>query len=291
MDKAGFLENLTKARKSRGLTQKEIADAIGVSDKAYSKWETGENEPDIDALCRLGAYYGEGPALFFRAGEEPTLLEGLDIEEAADVCFRRICDLLLALRNVRYPARDEEKELPTPEMPLGLRMPESERNVWYYSYRDLIALIAAGTDANFAMVMLPHQERYRWLRTKGEELEAFFRFLGMSGAVRCLCAMLTEAPGSLYSAAYLARKARVTEEEAGAFLSAAESYGLCSGAAYYRQDGPDIVYAGGLRSQLPAILTLARIMISRNPRWREQRGSIASGNGTVNLSIPKEDIP
>ena len=41
MDKARFLENLTKERKKRSLTQKELAAAIGVSDKTYSKWETG----------------------------------------------------------------------------------------------------------------------------------------------------------------------------------------------------------------------------------------------------------
>ena len=88
MDKLQFQENLTEARKKRGYTQREVARAIGVSDKTYSKWETGENEPDIDALCRLGEFYGVSPALFFREGETAPELEGMPVEEAAESCFR-----------------------------------------------------------------------------------------------------------------------------------------------------------------------------------------------------------
>ncbi len=291
MDKAGFLENLTRARKNRGLTQREVAQAVGVSDKAYSKWETGENEPDVDALCRLGAYYGEGPGLFFREGEEPTPLEGLGIEEAALVCFRRICEGLLALRSVRYPDPGEEKELLIPEMPRELRMPDSEGSIWHYAYRDLIALIAARPDANFALVMLPHRERYRWLRTEGEALEALFRVLGMPGAVRCLYAMLTEPRGNIFTPAYLAERAGVTAEEAGAFLAAAEPYGICHGTFYYRSERADPIYSGQITAQLTGILTLGRIVLSGDYRREERRGTIVSGSGSVNLSIPKEEEP
>ncbi len=291
MDKAGFLENLTKARKSRGLTQKEVAEALGVTDKAYSKWETGENEPDIDALCRLGAYYGEGPGLFFREEEEPSLPEGLDIEEAAGVCFRKTCEGLLALRSVGYPAPGEEKELPAPEMPPELRMPDSPRNLWHYAYRDLIALIAAGTDANLALVMLPHEERYRWLRTEGAGLEALFRLLGMPGAMRCIYAMLTEIPEGIFTPAHLAERAGVTAAEAEAFLAAAEPYNFCPRTYYYRSEGADTVYSGRLTAQLPGILSLGRTLLSTDYRREERRGFIVSGSGSVHLPAPKEETP
>lgn len=42
------------ARNQLGLTQKELAEKIGVSDKTISKWECGKSMPDIsylDALC------------------------------------------------------------------------------------------------------------------------------------------------------------------------------------------------------------------------------------------------
>ena len=39
--------------KEKGLTQKELAEQIGISDKTVSKWETGNGMPDIAYLSPL----------------------------------------------------------------------------------------------------------------------------------------------------------------------------------------------------------------------------------------------
>lgn len=46
----GFLQEL---RKSKGLTQKELAEQIGISDKTFSKWENGNSVPDTSMLLPL----------------------------------------------------------------------------------------------------------------------------------------------------------------------------------------------------------------------------------------------
>lgn len=51
-------ENLAKLRKSRKLTQLEIAETFSYSDKAVSKWEKGETLPDIETLTEIASYYG-----------------------------------------------------------------------------------------------------------------------------------------------------------------------------------------------------------------------------------------
>ena len=61
MNRDKFIENLKSARESRGLTQKQAAESLGVSDRTYSKWETGETEPGIELICRLAELYGMGP--------------------------------------------------------------------------------------------------------------------------------------------------------------------------------------------------------------------------------------
>ncbi len=46
---------IAEVRKAKGLTQKQLADEIGVSDKAVSRWETGRGMPDtmiMPELCR-----------------------------------------------------------------------------------------------------------------------------------------------------------------------------------------------------------------------------------------------
>ena len=50
--------NLVKLRKSRKLTQAELAEQIHYSDKSISKWETGESCPSIPIALEIAKFYG-----------------------------------------------------------------------------------------------------------------------------------------------------------------------------------------------------------------------------------------
>ena len=52
-----FYEKLQELRKSRGLTQEELADALHVSRTAVSKWESNRGYPSIDSLKEISAYF------------------------------------------------------------------------------------------------------------------------------------------------------------------------------------------------------------------------------------------
>lgn len=52
-----FNEKLQQLRKSKGLTQEELAQAIFVSRTAVSKWESGRGYPNIDSLKELAKYF------------------------------------------------------------------------------------------------------------------------------------------------------------------------------------------------------------------------------------------
>lgn len=49
---------ITDLRKKKGLTQEQLAAALGVSAPAVSKWETGGSYPDITLLCPLARALG-----------------------------------------------------------------------------------------------------------------------------------------------------------------------------------------------------------------------------------------
>ncbi len=46
-------ENIKKARKDAGLTQSELATAIGVTQKEISRWETGTRTPQVDTIVNI----------------------------------------------------------------------------------------------------------------------------------------------------------------------------------------------------------------------------------------------
>ena len=52
-----FHEKLQELRKSRGLTQEELAEDLYVSRTAVSKWESGRGYPSIDSLKEISKYF------------------------------------------------------------------------------------------------------------------------------------------------------------------------------------------------------------------------------------------
>lgn len=54
----GIAGRIQKLRKSKGISQEELADRIGVSRQAVSKWESGQSTPDIEKIILLSEYFG-----------------------------------------------------------------------------------------------------------------------------------------------------------------------------------------------------------------------------------------
>ena len=48
---------LRELREQKGVTQKEVANAVGCTPTVYSRYERGVRQPDIDMLCCLADYF------------------------------------------------------------------------------------------------------------------------------------------------------------------------------------------------------------------------------------------
>ena len=53
-----FYERLKQERKAHNLTQKYVAEKIGVSVRAYQQYEQGKYEPNIEKLILLADLFG-----------------------------------------------------------------------------------------------------------------------------------------------------------------------------------------------------------------------------------------
>ena len=90
-----FHEKLQELRKSRGLTQEELAEELYVSRTAISKWESGRGYPSIDSLKEISNYFSV------------TIDELLSSEKLLSIAerenktnLRNMCDLLFGLLDV-----------------------------------------------------------------------------------------------------------------------------------------------------------------------------------------------
>ena len=50
MTNIDFGKMIVRLRKEKGMTQKQLAEMLNVSDKAVSRWENGKNYPDIETM-------------------------------------------------------------------------------------------------------------------------------------------------------------------------------------------------------------------------------------------------
>ena len=50
--------NIAALRKEKGITQEELANALGVSAQAVSKWENNSSCPDVSLLTDIADYFG-----------------------------------------------------------------------------------------------------------------------------------------------------------------------------------------------------------------------------------------
>lgn len=50
-------ENIRYHRIQKGLTQEKVADALGVSCQAVSRWELGGSYPDVEILPKIANYF------------------------------------------------------------------------------------------------------------------------------------------------------------------------------------------------------------------------------------------
>lgn len=53
-----FNEKLIELRKSKGMSQDELGNALGVSRQTISKWELAQSYPDFQRLVLLSDYFG-----------------------------------------------------------------------------------------------------------------------------------------------------------------------------------------------------------------------------------------
>jgi len=61
---AHFAMKLKEFRKERGLTQQEVADALGVFKSTISKWELCQREASLSTIKAICKIYGVEPGYF-----------------------------------------------------------------------------------------------------------------------------------------------------------------------------------------------------------------------------------
>lgn len=92
------IENLKQARRKCGLTQKEVADKLGVGQSTYKNYEGGLREPNGNIMVLLADLFNvTTDYLLGRETGEPETLDKLTAEFNMSALERKIVDNYLSL--------------------------------------------------------------------------------------------------------------------------------------------------------------------------------------------------
>ena len=73
-------EKLKKLRKNKRKSQKQIADMLGITQTAYSRYEVGISEPNIETLLKLADYFNVDLDYLMRNDETKSNENNIDNE-------------------------------------------------------------------------------------------------------------------------------------------------------------------------------------------------------------------
>ena len=92
-----FNENLRAARERKNMTQKDVADNIGVAKSTYSLYESGNREPNVQTIKKLADLLNVSADDLLGLNQEPTTIaahfDGDDFTEDELEDIRAYADL------------------------------------------------------------------------------------------------------------------------------------------------------------------------------------------------------
>ncbi len=227
-----FAKRLRFLRMEKNKRQSDVAEALGVSSKTYSKWETGENEPDFLTVSKLADYFGVSFTSFF-TGEVITdteskidaEFENLSATDAADKAFEL---QFAAIRSLAKRALfSKEYENPTVVPPENRVNPENHHAITAYAFGEAYGMMYNGLDANISLSIMPAKDKYSFLFSERERIGEYLSLIGNQDMLRCLPYMISQDLSCCYSADYIGKKAGISAKKAAELLDRAEKLGIC----------------------------------------------------------------
>ncbi|MBP5166653.1 MAG: helix-turn-helix transcriptional regulator [Oscillospiraceae bacterium] len=275
LNREKFIDNLIGERKTRQLTQKQVAEVLGISDRTYSKWETGETEPDIGSICRLAESYGISPAVFFddEAPEKCGMLRReltamtpvgamLRTREMMDEAFEGLCDNAMRLNNDRNEESAALFSEPLPVLPAP-----AEEKCGFIDRGNGYYLRVWEKDADLRLLLMPSEAGDAPMRYEAAELSELF---GALSSAELISFLLTAPKDGWYSPEYLSRETGLPEERVRGALRLLASLNEAVCIPTQTAEGEKETYQAGDMRIIRGIFTLAHLILKQRRKGEDK---------------------
>lgn len=261
MDGTTLAERLLTLRGEKNLTQEETAERLGVSNKTYSKWETGATSPDLETLVKLARFFGvtADNLLGLSGTSAPTFEDAVRAEvernpdNPAEAVFRMYETLISSSRRALEDGGGHRTWLPDlpDERTRYPRCVVSNQNAYQLSVNS--------PALNFVFALFRSGEDFGWLKDgeKRKGIADLFTFLSDPDALN-LCRLVHDSrfPTS-FTARKIAEAAGVDEEKAVRILGEMKEFSLCDSETAHLADGDMEIYRSFGEGRILGLIALA----------------------------------
>ena len=105
MDQVKIGQFIGICRREKNLTQRQLADLVGVSDKAVSKWETGRGLPEASSMAPLCEALGINVNELLRGERIP----GEEYQEKAEETMVKLAEMKEDIKKVNWKMNSMKK--------------------------------------------------------------------------------------------------------------------------------------------------------------------------------------
>ncbi len=89
LDNLNLGQRIKACRQAAGISQEKVAELVGVSRQAVTKWETGQSAPSTENLFKLAEIFGTTVDLILTDGQEPAAVPAAEIGTPKKFDIRR----------------------------------------------------------------------------------------------------------------------------------------------------------------------------------------------------------
>lgn len=257
-------EKLAELRNAKGVTQDDVAQAIGVSNKTVSKWENGTSMPDLPMLVMLAEYYEVTTDALLGLSEPKkknyretirSEFDGLDSESSFLKAFETT---ELMIPSIFYSLKKEGYQDENSIKPKSI-YPETKKRRSMIAMPDFFTLTVSSEDVNAAVTLLRNPSDFAWMKDleKQKKIAKLFKLLANEESLPILYFIHSASCSIKFTADYVSDYTGIEEERVAEILNTCCKLGICASMTAHLTEKDVTLYECYGDGLLLAILSLA----------------------------------
>lgn len=288
MDKKNmFRKNLVKRRKALGLTQEQLAQRMGVSPQAVSKWEN-TSYPDVELLPQLAKVLGTSLDSLFgvRTADEEIDLPQLVHDALQSTAPEKRPEYLMQLFYTIICADD-----PASLNAAQLRHDhDRETFAGFKTDRD-VTLARLTNDLRYFFYIETPEDGVNQYFSNSKNMVRLFNTLADEDAIRIISYLGSGMRNKMHSVSVISRKLSIPEEKVQDIIDRMDRFGLVWRVCVDLEEGETIMYGFTHNQAVTMILILAESISNYLTFWDFSRDDFSFGmykdeTGQSHRSIP-----